>query len=491
MALATFVVVCCFPFQMFASAGTLDTTFNNGGIQPGTNSTFINNILNNSEGYGIAIQADGKTVVVGLVAENGIDKFAIARFTTTGVLDTTFNSAGTLPGTVSTAIDSPTNFSEAYGVAIQTDGKIVVSGFVIEEGLARFAVARFNSDGSLDATFNSAGTLPGTVSTPIDSPTNNSYGYYVAFQSDGKIVVAGDVTEKGINKIALARFNSDGTLDTTFNNGGTLPGTVSTTIDDVTNPTFSYSLAVQSDDKIVVVGQVIEGGITKFGIVRFNSNGTLDTTTFNSGGTLPGTFSTFVDAVGNSSFDSSYKIAIQADGKIVSTGLVIEGGIALLAVVRYNTDGSLDATFNPSGTLPGTLSIPIGMEASGSGVAVQTDGKILISGISTTAGISEFTVVRLTSDGTLDSSFNSDGTQPGVATTTVDNDPVAGEFAFANIALQVDGKIVIGGYQSSLSGPSRFIVARFFGDQIPTPPTPTPTSIACSLRLINKYGPRL
>lgn len=456
--LITSALVCCFSTSLFAAtAGTLDSTFNSGGALPGTQRTTIDTATQ-AFGQGVAIQSDNKIVAVGIVVEAGIDRFGVARFNTNGLLDTTFNPGGSLQGTVSTAIDNAANSSDGSSVAIQVDGKIVVGGTVTEGGLGKFALARFNSNGSLDASFNATGGIPGTVSTAIDNVANNCFSNAVAVQSDGKIVVVGAVTEGGIDKFAVARFNSDGTIDTTFNTAGTIQGTVSTAIDDAANPSIGLSVQIQIDGKIVVGGFVTEAAVNKFALARFNSNGTLDTT-FNTGGPLQGTVSTSVDNPAKPN-DFYVQVALQLNGKIVIAGDVNDAGTFKFAAARFNVDGSLDTTFNSSGSLPGTVSYfvdSVGQSSTGTSVALQINGQIVIAGYLA----DKFAVMRLNPNGLLDTTFNPSGTLPGTASTGF---IPAGVFdpAFA-VAIQSDNKIVLNGYIDEGAGVSKFALARFLG----------------------------
>jgi uncharacterized delta-60 repeat protein len=193
-----------------------------------------------------------------------------------GTLDTTFNSGGPLPGTQLTDVDtSAPGIAEGYGVALQSDGKIVAVGYIDNTASLRtFGVARFNTNGLLDTTFNPGGALPGTVSIGINAPTNSCFASAVAIQSDGKIVVAGSLGTPIVGSFAVARFNTNGTLDTTFNPSGGIPGTASTGFLPAVIGAYSQSLVIQSDNKIVLNGFVVpsSGSISQFALARFNGD---------------------------------------------------------------------------------------------------------------------------------------------------------------------------------------------------------------------------
>ncbi len=339
------------------AAGSPDTSF-------GTAGTMTSAIPNSPAPLSAVIQPDGKTVIAffDVMSQSG---FIVARYNSDGSPDTTFHSTGLVSTPIGTSI------SEA--VAIQPDGKLVVAGGSSDGSNNVFALARYNVDGSLDTAFHSTGT----VTTPIES---NSYATAVAIQPDGKIVAAGDST----SGFALARYNSDGSLDTSFNTSGTVTAP--------TAPSNLHALAIRSDGKIVAVG-TSPGGFT---LVRYNINGSPDTT-FNSTGTVATLIGT----------DSAAKaVALQPDGKIVVAGMSYSGGVDFFALARYNVDGSLDTTLNSTGTVT-TL---IGTDSAANAVALQPDGKIVVAGIAYSGGAYSFALARYNGDGSLDTTFNATGT---------------------------------------------------------------------------------
>lgn len=445
--------------SLFATpAGVLDTTFNPGGVQPGTVSTTIDGSPLQALSNGVAIQADGKIVVVGFLRGDGVSfksKFAVARFNTNGSLDASFNAGGPQPGTVTTTIDNLLD-SLGYDVKIQpADGKIVVSGYVIDlSDNIKCALARFTTTGSLDTTFNAGGTQPGTVSTKIDNKFMTGYPT-LALQSDGKIVIAATSIDSSVS-FGLARFNPNGTLDTTtFNPGGVQPGTVTTTID-TTGAGNAFDVVIQTDGKIVVSGTVY-GTPTLGALARFNSDGSLDAT-FNAAGALPGTLTTTIANLNA----QMYAVALQADGKIVICGESSPYG-SFAALARFNTNGTLDATFNPNGVQAGTLALPTMNSLPNAffyWLTIQSNGQIVAGGGVYGPGLAPnlFGVARFNTNGSLDATFNPSGSQPGTTTTTVDN--TTGEQVW-QVALQADGKIVVTGQAAGLN---KFAVARFLAE---------------------------
>ena len=363
--------------------GTIDTTFNSGGI--GFNAG-VNDIK---------IQNDGKILCGGNFGNyNGVGRSYIVRLNSDGSFDTTFN----LDGVGFNAIVST--------IAIQSDGKILCGGDFenYDDQYGSYSsqrIARLNSDGTFDTTFNSGG-----------------YGFnanvsMIKIQSDGKILVSGAYTQySDINGTyygnKIARLNSDGTFDTTFENG------IGFGFDFI-----AYSLSIQQDGKILVGGAFSQytdstGTYNMNGIVRLNSNGTFDTS-FN-----PGDF-------GFNNTGTVYEILIQSDNKIICVGNFTNyssGGVLRVKnhILRLNSDGTFDRTFNISGTGPNS-----NIEA----LALQSDGKILVGGWfdQYTDGIGNHSmnnILRLNSTGAYD---YGDGFNNNVN----------------KIIRQSDGKILVGG----------------------------------------------
>jgi uncharacterized delta-60 repeat protein len=274
----------------------------------------------------------------------------------------------------------------ARGVAVQTDGKIVVAGDTLAPGNNDFAVARYNANGSLDTSFNGTGKATADFSQ-ID------YGRSVAVQGDGKIVVAGDAERGDHRTFAVARFNANGTPDISFNKTGKV------TTDFGGGKAEARGVAVQSDGKIVVAGLASPDGTEKFALVRYNLDGTLDTSFGGTGKVLT--------LVGISSSNAT-AMALQGDGKIVVVGHAVNnsGRDRDFALVRYNADGSLDTSFNGSGKVTTAAN---GDDGQCEAIALQNDGKIVAAGSALTVTTSQFAVVRFGANGTLDPGFNGSG----------------------------------------------------------------------------------
>ena len=374
-----------------ATAGALDTSF--GGDGKVTDASFggdgkvVTNLTRRNDFVSaLAIQADGKIVLAG---------DGVARYNSDGTLDASFGVNGKVR---TTNPEGPRAwrhsfvdmFGFATGVAIQADGKIVVvgRGSGPHSDYPGFALARWNSDGTLDTSFG----VDGKVRTHFSAnSSDNASG--VAIQADGKIVVVG-VAGSGPDKhpvFALARYNSDGTLDASFG----VNGKVMT--DFTPRGDGAAGVAIQADGKIVVVGGAAGWG--KFALARYNSDGTLDAS-FGVDGKVMTDFTS-----GN---DSATGVAIQADGKIVAAGVAGDySGHSRFALARYNSDGTLDASFGVDGKV--MTDFTSGNDYA-SGVAIQADGKIVAAGVAADqARNSKFALARYNSDGTLDASFGVDG----------------------------------------------------------------------------------
>jgi uncharacterized delta-60 repeat protein len=317
----------------YNSDGTLDTTF-------GTDGKLIADI----ETHGIALLPNGKLILGG---EVGIG-FGLARYTSNGTLDPAFGTNG-----IAAAVPND-NFYFSFGdLAIQSDAKIVIVGTEITGGHHYPSIiARFNKNGTLDETFGFK--FPGFPDSLQDDLKA------VAFQSDGKIIVGGNMlTEEGDNTIILGRLTGD-QLDPTFGTNGTV-------VKQLDNYDQGQgALAIQSDDKIVIAGTVFNDSalMDDLFLARYNKNGTLDTTF---GGTGIVVTDLGQDEVGKD-------LAIQSDGKIILAGQIHNGTSSSLLLVRYNSNGSLDTSFGDGGKVTGDLD-------TASGLALQPDGKAVVVGV--------------------------------------------------------------------------------------------------------------
>ena len=393
-----------------APPGDLDPTFDGDGKVTtdfaGTDDT----------AFAVAIQGDGKIVAAGSAVVSGTRDFALARYNIDGSLDPTFDGDGLVTRDFAAGTD------QANAVAIQEDGKIVAAGTALVSGSIDFGLARYNTDGSLDPTFDTDGRVTRNFSGGIDE------AFALAIQGDGKSVAAGFADD---SYFALARYNTGGSLDPTFDTDGLV-----TTGFGGGGPNKAYAVAIQGDEKIVSAGFANDAD---FGLARYNTDGSLDPT-FDGDGLVT------TDFAGD--FDRARAMAIQGDGKIVAAGWAVVSGADGLA--RYNTDGSLDPTFDGDGKVTTDFRID-GAQA----VAIQGDGKIVTAGFTVVSGTIDFALARYNTGGFLDTTFSGDGK----VTTDFGGDT---DEARA-VAIQGDGKIVAAG-GADVSGTTDFTLARYNTD---------------------------
>jgi len=296
-------------------------------------------------GEAVAIQSDGKIVVAGSAYGANYCDFALVRYNPDGSLDESFDGDGIV------TTDFNQSLELGFAVLIQPDNKIVVAGttYSINTGY-EFAVARYNPDGSLDTTFSS----DGKVTTGFTYTSEIGHG--VTLQPDGKLVVVGE-TSSGHDDFILARFNANGTLDTSFD----MDGKVVTDFFGETDR--GYAITTQPDGKIIAIGYANTTTSSDFALARYNTDGSLDTS-FGTDGLVT---SDFLE-LGN----FAYAVVLQPDGKIVVAG---ESSYNF-TLARYNTDGSLDITFDDNGW----VITDFGNGSIGWAVALQADGKIVVAG---------------------------------------------------------------------------------------------------------------
>ena len=341
---------------------------------------------------------------------------SIAIFAQPGSLDSTFNGTGIR------ITDIGAGFVVTSAVAIQPDGKIVAEGRYYNGINVDLALVRYNSDGSLDSTFSEDGIVITDIGVDLT-------GSAVAIQFDGKILIAGTYGSEVVAEFALFRFNSNGTIDSTFSEDGIQFDAVGVSNSNVT------SLAIQFDGKILVAGGSNDGMHSSMTVLRYTTAGILDTT-------FSGDGKQFAPTPAETS-STAFSVAVQPDGKIVVVGAEDSD----LDIVRYNSDGSLDSTFSGDGVQV----TDVGWADYAYSIAIQTDGKIVLSGTSYTGTGSNFILLRYNSDGTLDNSFSDDGIQMRIGG------------AGSSAVLQSDGKILVGGL-ISVGSIDNFAILRYMSD---------------------------
>ena len=322
----------CSTVLRYTADGSLDTNF----ADSGKVTTCIGAKYASAES--VTIQSDGKIVVAGK-SLSGNDDFAVVRYSVNGTLDTSFNETGK-------AIADFGADDYGHSVAMRRDGRIVVVGYTTNlmtatsAGFDRppgskkeCALACFKANGSLDTSFNGTGK----VITNFGGD-GNAEGRSVAVQTDGKIVVVGYATAGGTEKFALARYNADGTLDTSFGGSGRVMTAVGI------SGSIATGVALQKDGKIVVAGYAVKNSGTgyDFACVRYNTDGNVDQS-FGDGGKI-------MTSVGQGDGKAN-SVAVQSDGKIIVAGSAYVGDNSEFAVVRYDASGKLDMSFNAAGSV--------------------------------------------------------------------------------------------------------------------------------------------
>jgi uncharacterized delta-60 repeat protein len=452
-----------------AAPGELDTSFNGSGI-----ALTDFNPQREDQGLAMALQKDGKIVVVGTTDVDTTPvpptgdlsvptkyEWALMRDNADGGLDGSFGTGGKVRTAFGALRDT------AFAVAIQADGMIVVGGNTFTAaGKAEFALARYKSDGGLDPNFGTNGKTQTPISGNVDGIKA------IAIQADGKIVAAGisnclgtgeGPTECTAADTIVARYRSDGTLDSSFSGDGKARV-------ELGGGDAAQAVAIQSDGGIVVAGNAI-GDSSDFMAARFKPDGSLDTS-FSGDGKVTTAFNPGQTDLGRD-------VALQPDGRIVVGGVAANlsgtcpGPACVLdenfALVRYNFDGSLDSGFGTGGKIltqftPGQ---PEAVEA----LTLLADGRIIAAGRSRNPAspfARRVSVARYTAAGTPDTTFGTNGLVTTAA--TADNNEAS------SVAIQADGKIVVAGY-AGIPGTridKAFIVVRYQGDG--TPPLIDPGS---------------
>ena len=438
------------PLDSGGIGGALDESFSGDGIATTNISGYMD------RGQGIAIQPDGKIVLVGYTLGGQYYDFALVRYNSDGTPDSTFNGDGNSDGIITTEFGSLNAY--ACGVALQSDGKIVVVGYAaFGANYGDFVVARYNPNGSLDSTFNGDGNSDGIITTDFAGNADRASDVaMVMIGSEERIVVAGCAFDgANLYDFALARYTPNGTLDSTFNGDGNNDGKITT--DFTASSDRASSMVIQPDGKIVLAGEVMWNSYpydTDFGLARYNSDGSPDAS-FNGDGNNDGEITTQVGNAGN----AAGGLALQADGKIVAVGYAYIGSDCNFAVVRYNPDGSPDASFNGDGNNDGEITTPFFAGADcATDVAVADEGKIVVVGYAHNGSNYDIALARYLSDGTLDPDFRDDATPDGKVTTDV-----AGREDRGNcVALDAAKRIVVGG--SAYVTFHDFMVARYMPD---------------------------
>lgn len=350
--------------------GVLDTTFGTNGVV--THDGAAGGTDEQEYGEAIALDSNGKIVVAGTSsdASSGLD-MAIWRLNSDGSMDTGFDSDGVVTHAIGTGSD------RGYGLAIDSTDRIIVVGRT-ENTSRDLAVWRFNSDGSLDTTFNGSGYF---VQDGAAGGSGEERADAVTIDASGKIVVAGFSTNVNNRKdLVVWRFNTDGTLDTSFDSDGmaVVVDTVSTDSEDE-----AKEVLIDSDGKIIVVGSSDDGSMLRPTIWRFNDDGSLDTT-FNTTGHVSDT----------TSVGSALDLVLDSSGNIMVSGYVDDGSSFNMAIWRFTAAGALDTEFDSDGIYTHDAAAGFSGTDGGFAIAIDTSSRLVIAGVSNNGTNTDFAVWR-------------------------------------------------------------------------------------------------
>ena len=384
-----------------------------------------------------------RRVGAGIAAIAMVAIFAAPAAAQPGALDPSFGG----DGKVTTFFGNPNeNLTVASGLAVQPDGKDVVANTteVFSTSVSTFGIARYNLDGSLDTSFGG----DGRVKTRF---FGESQALNVAIQADGKIIALGLVRDPATQllRAALARYNPDGSLDPTFGGDGKV-------VTKLGGDTRVKALAIQTDGKIVIGGSGhLDNVGWQFALVRYNVDGSLDPT-FGVGGRA-------FTSIGDSTDQGWVDVSVQADGTILTAGTVAVTPVSKFVLARYDGQGHLVQSFGDGGvTITSVAVIDQGQSGSGAtALLVRPNGKIVLAGslleVDTGQLIEAFALAQYDSDGTLDLSF---GGGDGMVAAQV-----AGHAIGSDAVLQPNGKIIeVGQYFGPQGSPGKFFVMRFNND---------------------------
>lgn len=370
LAIFVFLVASFILVQNTSSASAFfDPTF-------GTNGKTITTFGHDAAVNALAQQPGGKALLAGSASNGTNADWAIVRYDTDGIIDPTFGINGIVKREFG-------NNDGATSIAVQEDEKILIGGYS-GPGFT-WVLARYNMNGDPDIGFGFGGInslpLQGIINSLIILPDDKilAIGYFVGIS--------------GHDDVALVRYNSDGTLDLSFGSGGKVVTSIGSGND------RGKAAVLQPDGKIVVFGDFAASGGDDVFLVRFNSDGTLDNT-FGTSGKVTENFE-FLDGANG--------VVLQPDGKILITGGTFNGSSSNTFVARYNSDGTLDATFGSSGGK--ILTSFSSSNDSSNSIALRADGKIILGGYESASAPSErdFALRRFNSDGTLDTTFGTNG----------------------------------------------------------------------------------
>ncbi len=379
--------------------------------------TVVHNFYGKNYCHAGIMQPDGKLVLVGTADETSyaLQNFAISRYTIDGMIDSTFSNDGI------DSVDLNNYLDEARHAALDTLGRIVVTGRSSDlNGNKYVGMVRYNPDGTYDNSFSGDGKVSHQMSSSLVEP------WAILVKGDGKIAVAGRLySNSSSNDVFIMQFNDNGTPDNTFGASGLAsPG--------VAGSQSCLSMVEQPDGKLIVAGnnQTFTGGAFGYLIMRFNSNGTLDST-FNGDGIM-------VDTLAGINISG---MALLPDGRIIVGGDCSHLPDSHFALARYLDDGVRDSTFGTSGQVETVIGTGTGSSVI-TDIRLQADGKILATGYF--SGDALVYLARYNTDGTIDNSFGVNGIiGTGIGTSTNRSNAVL---------IQPNGKIVLTAWSAVING---------------------------------------
>lgn len=419
--LITILMIAAAPLYLKAQSGTLDTGFNGTGM-------LVDNFTNeDNSADAIAIQPDGKILVAGSTGPGGTSEMAVARYNTDGSPDTSFGTAG--------KVHFATPFVKSFtnDIKVQPDGKIILGGYQWNNSTGDFVLARLNSDGSLDNGFGTNG-----ISILDSGFSETARSIYLL--DDGKILIAGDSDDQ----FAIAKSNSNGSIDTTFGTNGWVRTSF---------PIWGYAnnIDVSQSGQILLTGMAFDtGGDWKIALAKYDANGDTDTT-FGDSGTLL--------VYAGYDYDFGIRGMFLEDGKLLIGGHSYFGTAPLryeIAIVRLEADGTIDNTYGTNGFFK--FRWAENGENYLTDMALQSDDKLVVTGRSYDGEADLYAIARLTENGQLDSTFGTGGKLSANVDLTADISNA--------VAIQADGKIVIAGNTFDFENPIQYFIARFLGDSM-------------------------
>lgn len=411
--------------RRFLGTGATDAAFGTGGTTtlagPATTATV----------QALARQSTGRIVASGWSQDAFQPQAILVRYDVSNTLNTFFGD------------DSQDRIllglADAPALAMQPDNKIVVAGTRIEAGTGRqtWGVYRFGEHGATDTTF---GGTPAPGTTTLVLGTGNAMPKAMALQADGKFVIAGHAYSGGKPHVAVARLNPDGSPDTSFDGDGIA-------LTDFASSTGAYGrqVTIQSDGRIVVAGVAIIGGVTQVAAVRYNANGSLDTT-FDGDGKI-------LTAAPAGWFAEARGVAQAADGRLVIAASFDQAGGGQFALIKYLDSGALDASFGAGGVATRGVN---GGTVHARGMVMLPSGKFLVGGEAALPGGAGSAFALFTANGAVD---------PGVGTNGLwtASDPAGTSTEIAALLLLPDGKVVTGG-TTSTDGAASYELTWRYGD---------------------------